>query len=100
MDLAVAPFVFTPSRAKAVQFLFPLEEADHSFIIKVPTENTLTMYLRPFQVTGMLFVKMISKITRNLICLLMPCLILLARLVRDDEDLEKGKILLSLIIGG
>ena len=65
VDLAVAPFVFTPSRAKAVQFLFPLEEAEHSFIIKVPTENTLTMYLRPFQVTGLFFVKWFSKMKPN-----------------------------------
>ena len=57
VDLAVAPFVFTPSKTEAVEFLFPLEEAEHSFIIKVPTENTLTMYFRPFQVTCVLLMK-------------------------------------------
>ena len=41
-----------------------------------------------------------SKITPNSKRLLMLCLILLARMARDDEDLQKGRILLPLIIGG
>ena len=45
MDIAIALFVFTPSRAKAVQFLVPLEEAEHSFIIKVLMQNMFMMYL-------------------------------------------------------
>ena len=57
MDLAVAPFVFTPFRAEVVEFFFPLEEAEHSFIIKVPMENTLTIYFRPFQVIYVLLMK-------------------------------------------
>lgn len=49
--MAVAALTVTASRARAAHFLQPFHEEPASFVIKVPEEQTLTLYLSPFSVS-------------------------------------------------
>ena len=49
-DIGVNAFTVTYSRAQVVDFTMPFWEEASSFLIKIPDENKLTLYLKPFKV--------------------------------------------------
>ena len=50
MDFAIASFTLTKARSEVIQFLTPIVEEPCSFILQLPVEDKLSLYIRPFHV--------------------------------------------------
>lgn len=49
-DFAASPFAVTAQRALVVDYMTAFTEGSSTFMLQVPQEDNLTLYIKPFQV--------------------------------------------------